>query len=361
MIDSILSYVTIAAWIILSVSIIVGFVRTTRNHGLRTALAWLVSLRVVVPITAVAALNLVSASLVFIPPQEVGVIISVVSPRGVRDRPVGSGLHWVIPLAEQVQHYPIAWQTYTMSGRATEGQQTGDDSILGRTNDGQEVWLDVSVIFRIKSDEAVRIHIDWQNRYIDEFIRPVTRGLVRTRVSQFTVTEVNSSRRADLELELDQLLRESLNDKGLELDQFILRNITFSDEYAASVEQKQVALENRTESQYQAERIRNLAEGEANATVLAAQAEAQAVRLKAEANAEALRLIGEAIEARPELLTYEYINKISPALQVMLLPNDAPLIFPLPTLPAPLDEAEAEMDEAVDSLITPTPTPVPRE
>lgn len=96
-------------------------------------------------------------------------------------------------MLEDMAIYPIYWQTYTMSSSLTEGDTLGDDSIRARTSDGQEVRLDTSVIFRINTDQAVLVHIDWQARYIQDFIRPIVRGVVRTQVSQFTVKEVNSS------------------------------------------------------------------------------------------------------------------------------------------------------------------------
>jgi len=34
-------------------------------------------------------------------------------------------------------------------------------------------------------------------------------------------------------------------------------------------------------------------------------------------------------------LTYLYINKLSPNVQVMFLPSDAPFIFPLPEITTP--------------------------
>ena len=45
-----------------------------------------------------------------------------------------------------------------------------------------------------------------------------------------------------------------------------------------------------------------------------------------------MQLIGEALQKNPNLLTYEYINKLSPNIRVMLVPNNAPFLLPLPDL-----------------------------
>ena len=191
------------------------------------------------------------------------------------------------------------------------------------------------------------LHSDWQDRYIEDFVRPVIRGLVRTQVSQFKVREVNSSARKDLEATLERLLTAELGAKGLLVDQLLLRDITFTDEYAAAIEQKQVALEDEERAIHEAQQMRNLAEGQRDRLIVVAageaealqvkikaqaDAEAEAIRVKAKAQTEALQMIAVALTQNPNLITYEYVQKLSPNIQAMLVPNNAPLILPLPDL-----------------------------
>lgn len=323
LLDRTLEIIVLLTWVFLAVFVVLHFVRVTRQRGPVVAVNQLVTRRVVMALLVAIGLTLLSNALVFVEPQEVGVVVSLVSPQGYRDRPLRSGLRWIVPFLEQVYRYPIYFQTYTMSGKPTEGQNLGNDEIVARTSDGQEVSLDTSVIYRIDAEQAIQIHIDWQNRYVDDFIRPLMRGLIRTKVSQFTVDEVNSSKRLNLESDLSEEVKAALEEKGFVMDRFLLRNITFSPEYAATVEQKQVAQQKTIEKEYQAEQIRQLAAGEADR-----------IKRIAEADAEALRLIGEQLQARPDLITYRYIEKLSPGIKVMLVPNNAPYLLPLPSLDA---------------------------
>ncbi|MEZ4869002.1 MAG: prohibitin family protein [Caldilineaceae bacterium] len=320
-IDSLLSFSAKVSWFLLTLYALLIFVNTLWDHGPISALIRLFSFRVLVPFLFVVGLSLLSLAIVFIQPQEVGVVVSVLSAGGVRPQPLRAGFHWIVPLLESDVRYPIYWQTYTMSGSPREGNELGDDSIRARTSDGQEVRLDCSVIFRIDLEQAVSVHIDWQDRYIHDFVRPVMRGFVRTHVSQFTVSEVNSSKRKDLEAALDRELRTEFANKGLDLDQFLLRDITFTPEYAASIEEKQVALEGKQQTEYEAQQYRNLAEGRADA-----------IEIEARAKANALKAIAEALDKNPDLVTYEYVQKLAPNVQVMLVPNTAPFILPLPSL-----------------------------
>jgi regulator of protease activity HflC (stomatin/prohibitin superfamily) len=272
------------------------------------------------------------------------VVVSFPSPGGVRPQPLDGGVYLIIPFAERVIKYPIAWQNYTMASSYNEGDHLGDDSIRARTSDGQEVMLNCSVIFRIDSEQSVLLHIEWQDRYREDFVRPRTRALVRRQVSQFTVEEVNSSARRDLEADLDRRLREEFAEKGLILDDFLLRDITFSPEYSAAIEHKQVALEEQIRAGYEAERMRIMARGQADAILIAAQG-----------RAEALSLIGNVLAENRDLLTYRYIEKLSENIRVMLVPTDAPLILPL-------DEIVGETDALSPTLSLPeTPDVQPND
>ena len=152
-----------------------------------------------------------------------------------------------------------------MSSVPHEGQRPGDDSIAARTSDGQAVLIDLSMIYAINPDGAPQVHVAWQDRYPEAFIRPLLRGVVRSQVSQFTIDEVNSSRRLDLELALSDELKFALEEQGFIMKRFILRNIGFSDEYGLAVENKQVQEQGVVTSRYKADQIRLEAQGEADA------------------------------------------------------------------------------------------------
>ena len=348
MLDQVLNALTILAWVLFVLYLLFSTLRGFQAGGVSGAIGSVTRWRVLIALLLVIGISLLSASLVFVQPQEVAVVVSLVSRDGYREDPLRSGLHWIAPLAEKTVIYPIYWQTYTMSSEALEGEKIGDDSIAARTSDGQAVYVDVSVIYRIDSNDVIRIHIDLQDRYVQDYIRPVLRGIVRTEVSQFTADEVNSSKRKNLEAILDEKMREAFGEKGFVLDRFLLRNIGFSTAYASAIEQKQVAEQEKQQKEFQAEQIRKLAEGQrdkykleaegqAAAIVLEGQASADVILLKAQAEAEALRLIKQALDGDQNLITYRYVDKLGPGVQVMLVPADNPYLLPLPDLTENLD------------------------
>ncbi len=335
-----LIFLTYIVWALFVFFLAFSFVQAVRTRGLRPALRAQLNARLAVPFVLAIAISIVSASLVFIPPQKTGIVVSYLSPKGIRPEPIPSGLHWIVPLAERVVEYPIFWQTYTMSGKPLEGATRGNDAIVARTSDGQEVALDASVIFRIDPVQVVQLHINWQERYINELLRPVVRGVVRREVSGFTVDEVNSIKRQDLETNLNDALSGTFDERGLILDQFLLRNIAFSEDYAHAVEQKQVAEQGRIKTEYEAVQIANIAGGHADEIRILAEAEAEARLIKARAEAEALRLIGLELQINPDLITYRYVERIAPDVRVIIAPSDANTFL---SLPVPPDLAAGEV------------------
>ncbi|OQY35121.1 MAG: hypothetical protein B6I38_01760 [Anaerolineaceae bacterium 4572_5.1] len=322
------------SWLVVVGLIALAVARKTRGKNIKGVITG-----IVVAFVAAVLLNTVSAGLVFIEPQERGVVISAVAPKGYREEILQPGLRWVVPYAENVKVYPISKMTYTMSIAHSEGQIIGDDSISARTSDGQEIIIDASVMFSLNPSEIMSVHIDWQDRYIDDLIRPSARGVIREAVAQFKVSEVYSTKRAELAEKIESDMAATLEDNGLILSAFVLRNITFTDEYSASIEQKQIAEQKAEEAEYvveqkkfEADQAREEAKGQKDAAITEAEGRAQSQLIEAAAEAEALRLIAEVLAANPELLNYRYIEKLAPGIQVMLVPNDNPYFLPLPDL-----------------------------
>ncbi len=330
------------SWVVLFVVVGLGVLRASRGKATRGALGMAgAALALAILLTAVGA------GVVFIRPEERGVVVSAAVQGGIRPQALEPGLHWVIPFYESVVVYPISRQTYTMSIAPEEGQVRGDDSVAARTADGQEILIDASVIFAIDPARVIDVHIQWQSRYAAELVRPLARGIIRDEASQYGVEEIVSLKRQELIQGIRDMLQAKLEENGILLVDFVLRNITFSPEYAASVEQKQIAEQQAQQAAFvveqrrqEAEQARQVARGQADAEVIAAQGRAQARLIEAQAEAQALQLIAQALQGNPDLLTYQYILKLAPGIQVMLVPSNAPYLLPLPTL-------------------TPQPTPAP--
>ena len=326
------------SWLILVALVIVTVVRASRKQNVK-GLSTLTLILLVVSILLTA----VGAGLVFIQPEERGVVISAIATGGYRQQAIEPGIHWIVPFFEYVERYSISRQTYTMSAQSGEGQVKGDDSIRARTKDGQEVFVDASVIYQIDPTKVIQMHINWQGRYEDGVVRPVTRGIIRDAASQYGVEEIVSTKRSELEEFITNGLSEKMAENDMLLVDFVLRDIHFSEEYAAAVEQKQIAEQQAKQAEFvvqtkkqEAEQARQIAQGQADAAVIAAKGAAEARLLQANAEAEANRTLAQSIT--PELVSYLYVIKLAPGVQTVFLPSGNQFILPLPgtnTQPAP--------------------------
>ncbi len=329
-ISSLLQGLASFAWIGFVGVLVMVFIRASRNQAIK-------GLTTIVIVLLVAALLLttVGAGLVFLQANEYGVVISAFAPKGYREVALTPGLHWIIPFVESVQKYSIARQTYTMSSTSSEGAVQGDDSIQARTKDGQQIFIDASVIYAADPTQLIQLHITWQNRYEENVVRPVARAAIRNAVSQFGVEELVSTKRAELEQAIRAEIESKLQDNNIIMADFLLRNIRFSDEYAAAVEQKQVAEQQAQQAKFvveskkqEAEQARQTAQGQADAAVISAKGAAEARLIQAQAEAQANQLLSQSLT--PTLLQYQYILKLAPGVQTIFIPSGNQFILPLP-------------------------------
>ena len=132
----VLSWIVALLWIALVVWVAYAALRSYRKNPLKPTVPVAIALGL-----AAIILTVFNSGLVFIQPQERGVVISALAPDGYRQETLQPGLSWVTPFFESVQVYPISYQTYTMSIATEEGQIAGDDSIAGRRTARRFWWM----------------------------------------------------------------------------------------------------------------------------------------------------------------------------------------------------------------------------
>ena len=328
-IAQVVQFIASGAWLVVIGLVVLLVMRSSRNQSVKGF-----STAVIVMLVVAIALSTVGAGLVFIEPDQMAVVITI-NQGGIRPEPLMAGMHFVIPFVERVETYSILRQTYTMSAVGTEGQVAGDDSIQVRTKDGQQIYIDASVIYAVDPNKAINLYRTWRMGYEDGLVRPQSRGVIRDISSQYGVEEIVSTKRAEMESQITEQLTKIFSDNSLILQDFVLRNIRFSDEYAKAVEQKQIAEQQAQQAKFvveskkqEAEQARQTAQGAADAVVIASKGAAEARVVQAEAEAKALELVANVLKQNPSLLQYQYITKLSPNVQMMLVPSNAPFILP---------------------------------
>ncbi len=322
----------LAGWGLIALAILyVFYVAQQRAKGMQTKVR---TGGVIALVVAGLALNMVATGLVTIAQNERGLVKN--SFTGVRLPTLEPGVHFVVPFVESVKRYSVGQETYTMSKTASEGEIKGDDSVTARTSDGQEVFIDASVTYRIDPAQLISLFERFgfaDDNWKEVLVRPQTRSIIYNRAASYKVEEVYSTKREVLQKQIEDELRTVLAKNGLTLESLLLRNVTFNAEYAKSIEEKQVAQQNAERARFlveqerqEAERVRVAAQGRADAAVTSAKGEAESQVIRAKAEAESLSLIAAQLRNNPNLLTFRYIEKLC-AWRADHLPAGQPAVF----------------------------------
>jgi regulator of protease activity HflC (stomatin/prohibitin superfamily) len=319
----------------------------------------------VVGIVAGIVFSVISQGILIVQPNEVAVIFNTLN--GNLETPRRAGTSIIIPVIQQYTIYPIEQTQYTMSDTATEGALQGQDAVAVRSIDGQEVRVDLTILYSINPDQVNQLHQRWQNRYETDFVRPTARGIVRDVVSRYRAEDIYGEKRSELEDAIKAQLKARMDQEGLLLNDVLVRDITFSDQFAASIEQAQIAQQEAEranlivqQKQYEADQLRAQAAGERDAAITRAEGQAQATVLQAQAQAQALRLVSEQLAANPLLLQYQYIQTVGPRVTTAIIPSNSPFLFDLQGITGNPNFLAPPVPEVTDEFLsTPVPTPTP--
>jgi regulator of protease activity HflC (stomatin/prohibitin superfamily) len=148
-----------------------------------------------------------------------------------------SGLHLINPLLD-VTDFDIQTQNYTMSADHNEGAQEGDDAIRVLSNDGLEVVIDLTVLYKISAMDAPKIFKQIGVNYTDKIVRPVTRTRIRDNAVYYDAVALYSTKRNEFQLRIFKSIEEDFKARGLILEQLLIRNINLPASVKTTIESK---------------------------------------------------------------------------------------------------------------------------
>jgi regulator of protease activity HflC (stomatin/prohibitin superfamily) len=252
-----------------------------------------------------AVLGLALSTVVQIEPGEVGVqtLFGKVQPRILT-----SGLNLVNPLVN-VSKFDTKTQNYTMSAQHDEGQRSGDDAIRVLSADGLEVVIDLTVLYRVVPERTPQILATIGPGYQDAIVRPVTRTRIRDNAVYYDAVALYSTRRDEFQTRIFASIEKDFRQRGLRLEQLLIRNIQLPASVKRSIESKISAEQDAQKMQFVLQKERQ---------------EADRKRVEAQGIADYQRIINQ--EITDKLLQYESIkaNKeiaTSPNTKVIIMGN----------------------------------------
>jgi regulator of protease activity HflC (stomatin/prohibitin superfamily) len=200
------------------------------------------------------------------------------------------GLNFVNPFVSVTE---LSTQTanYTMSGVADEGKKQGDDAIRVMSADGLEITIDLTVLYRVSAADAPRLIREVGEGYEDKFVRPITRSRIRENAVRFSAVDLYSVQREAFQTSIRTTIESDFRQRGLTLEQLLVRNITLPQSVKESIERKITAIQDAQRMEYVLEKGKQ---------------EAELKRVEAKGVADAQRILSEALTDK--VLQYESIK-----------------------------------------------------
>lgn len=222
---------------------------------------------------------------------------------GVEHRTLGEGTHLLAPIIETATQYDVRTRTYTLCHTHDEGDKQGDDSVVALTKDGQTIKMDLSLRYHILPTGVWELHQEVGPDFVEKIVRPEAQTVIRNCIAKYNVTELYSATREMIQTQMGESMSKGMAKYHIQLNEVLVRNISFSDDFTKAVEQKQVALQDAERMKY----ILQKEESEKQRKIIAATGEAEAIRRR-----------GEALRANPQLVRYEYVQRLAPNIKVVV-------------------------------------------
>lgn len=241
--------------------------------------------------------------------------------RGAQEIYPSGGVYFFLPVVNTWNTLPVSQQNLLMTAAVAEGQ--GRDDITFKTKDGNNVYIDVNVMWRIdpKKADFLISHVGQSALELKErVVRPIARSVIRDVFNEITSEEYYQvTVKNRMAAKAKEQLAKELAPLGLLIDQLQVQQHRFDREYQDAInaqkqagadvqtlieQQKNMAVQKQSElegkrSEWnkriedalgEAGRIKNEADGyyqtktnQAKATIAVAQAEAEGIRKEAEA------------------------------------------------------------------------------
>jgi regulator of protease activity HflC (stomatin/prohibitin superfamily) len=260
----------------------------------------------------------VAGPFVEVPAGNVGVVTNF---GAVQDVTLEPGLHIVVPIYQRVTNVDTRVQPHHFQEIDAASKELQTVRLTGTMNyhiDGQ-----------FANDLFQRVGTDFAEKVID----PAFNDFIKTVVPNYSVNDILAKRDEIRSFAKDQL-GANLAQYHIIVDDIYIANIAFSEGFQQAIEDKQVAqqqvqteLQILAQKKIQADQAVAQAKGQADSNVTLAEGQAKATVALANGQAEANKALAASLS--DQILQYQYIQKLTDKITVMLLPSGNQTIFDL--------------------------------
>ncbi len=278
-------------------------------------------------------------------PTEVAVEINKVAGK-VQPLPQGVGYHFYNRWVTDMVIYQVGARAYpseTMEGKNGEKQYT----LELKTNDGQNVNVDLTVIYALQANDVPQLHQQIGQNYEDQVLLPQIRSEARIAIGRYLAEELyQGSVRNEVQQAIHTKLAEALAKyPAIQIQDTLIRHFGFSPEFEHAIESKKLASQQvevnrnlalaqeqeakRQEAEARGGKLKAVQEAEGRAQSVKIEADAQRYQLEQQAagnlaiyqaEAQGKKLLAEALGGGQNVVALKFAERISDKLQIYAYP-----------------------------------------
>ncbi len=265
-----------------------------------------------------------------------------------QDEPLRAGFHIILPVIQEI--IPVSIKTRQIVYSNTKSTYIGDrqsNSLMGQNYGSNikrasaitvkdkrnlKVDIDISIQYKLKPKSAPATIANYGMSWEESLINPTVRSVVRDVLGQY-IAEETAEKRTEINNKIKSMIAKSINShdgQPVILVAVDLRNINLPENVQNSINDVQMAEQQKRRATIDAQKRAEEASGIAEKNRIEAQGAADKIRIEAEEQAKANKLISDSLT--PALIQLEQIKvqgkfnealKVNKNAQIFLTPGGA--------------------------------------
>lgn len=282
--------------------------------------------------------------IVDIKPTEVGVEINKIEGK-VIEMPLNVGYHVFNKVSTDIIVYHVAARAFP--GDVMKSETSDNYSLDLKTNDGQNIKVDLTILYALKANEVPKLHQAIGSNYEDQILLPQIRSEARITIGSYSAEEIYSGRVRDaIQKEIASRLQNAVAKfPAIQIQDALIRHFAFSPEFERAIEQKKLAAQQveinknralaqeeeskRQEAEARGAKLKAIQEAEGRAQAARIEAEAERYKLEQEAagklanykaDAEGKKLQADALGGGQNVVALKFAENIPDKFRVFAIP-----------------------------------------
>ncbi len=295
-------------------------------------------------VVIVLAIFLMSFGWVNVAPTEVAVEVNKIAGK-VNPQPLGVGYHFFNRWMTDMVLYKVSARSFPSTSMASEGRRQYNLEV--KTNDGQNVLVDMTIIYSLNAKDVPILHQTIGTNYEDQVLLPQIRSEARIAIGAYSAEEIYQGKvRDQIQLNIKDKLAEVLSKfPAIQIQDALIRHFEFSADFERAIEQKKLAAQQveinknkalaqeeeakRQEAEARGLKLRAIQDAQGRAESVKIEADALKYRLEQEAagklavyqaEAEGKKLLAEALGGGNNVVALKFAEQIPDKLQIWGIP-----------------------------------------